>query len=60
MGGARASKASPARASNFAEQSVAGGSARLRSSPKLGRALDDALAFEREHPDLAEPPGFWI
>lgn len=24
------------------------------------RTLDDALAFEREHPDLAEPPGFWI
>jgi nicotinamidase-related amidase len=24
------------------------------------RTLEDALAFEREHPDLAEPPGFWI
>jgi len=24
------------------------------------RTLDDALAFERAHPDLAEPPGFWI
>jgi len=24
------------------------------------RTLDAALAFEREHPDLAEPPGFWI
>ena len=24
------------------------------------RTLDEALAFEREHPDLAEPPGFWI
>jgi len=24
------------------------------------RTLEAALAFEREHPDLAEPPGFWI
>ncbi|MGE5229664.1 MAG: isochorismatase family protein [Deltaproteobacteria bacterium] len=24
------------------------------------RTLDDALAFEREHPDLAEPPEFWL
>jgi nicotinamidase-related amidase len=24
------------------------------------RTLEDALAFEHEHPDLAEPPGFWI
>ena len=24
------------------------------------RTLDAALAFEREHPDLAGPPGFWI
>jgi nicotinamidase-related amidase len=24
------------------------------------RTLDDALQFEREHRDLAEPPGFWI
>jgi nicotinamidase-related amidase len=24
------------------------------------RTLDDAMSFEREHPDLAEPPGFWI
>ena len=24
------------------------------------RTLEDALAFEREYPDLAEPPGFWI
>jgi nicotinamidase-related amidase len=24
------------------------------------RTLDDALGFERDHPDLAEPPGFWI
>lgn len=24
------------------------------------RALEDALAFQGEHPDLAEPPGFWI
>ena len=24
------------------------------------RTLDDALAFQREHPDLAEPPDFWI
>jgi nicotinamidase-related amidase len=24
------------------------------------RTLDDALSFEREYPDLAEPPGFWI
>jgi nicotinamidase-related amidase len=24
------------------------------------RTLDDALSFEREHPDLADPPGFWI
>ena len=24
------------------------------------RTLESALAFEREHPDLAEPPGFWI
>jgi nicotinamidase-related amidase len=24
------------------------------------RTLEAALAFERGHPDLAEPPGFWI
>jgi len=24
------------------------------------RTLEAALAFEREHSDLAEPPGFWI
>lgn len=24
------------------------------------RTLEAALAFESEHPDLAEPPGFWI
>jgi nicotinamidase-related amidase len=24
------------------------------------RTLEAALAFQREHPDLAEPPGFWI
>ena len=24
------------------------------------RTLEAALAFEREHPDLAEPHGFWI
>lgn len=24
------------------------------------RTLEDALAFQRDHPDLAEPPGFWI
>ena len=24
------------------------------------RTLEAALAFEREHPDLAAPPGFWI
>jgi nicotinamidase-related amidase len=24
------------------------------------RTLEAALVFEREHPDLAEPPGFWI
>ena len=24
------------------------------------RTLEAALGFEREHPDLAEPPGFWI
>jgi nicotinamidase-related amidase len=24
------------------------------------RTLEGALAFEREHPDLAAPPGFWI
>jgi len=24
------------------------------------RTLEVALAFEREHPDLVEPPGFWI
>ena len=24
------------------------------------RTLEAALTFEREHPDLAEPPGFWI
>ncbi len=24
------------------------------------RTLDEALEFEQEHPDLAEPPGFWI
>jgi len=24
------------------------------------RTLEAALAFEREHPGLAEPPGFWI
>jgi hypothetical protein len=24
------------------------------------RTLDEASAFEREHPDFAEPPGFWI
>jgi nicotinamidase-related amidase len=24
------------------------------------RTLEAALAFERENPDLAEPPGFWI
>jgi nicotinamidase-related amidase len=24
------------------------------------RTLEAALAFEREHPDLAKPPGFWI
>jgi len=24
------------------------------------RTLEAALAFEREHPDLADPPGFWI
>jgi nicotinamidase-related amidase len=24
------------------------------------RTLDAALTFEREHPDLAGPPGFWI
>ena len=23
------------------------------------RTLEDALAFEREHPELAEAPGFW-
>ena len=24
------------------------------------RTLETALAFEREHPELTEPPGFWI
>ena len=24
------------------------------------RTLDAALAFQREHPDLAEPSGFWV
>jgi len=24
------------------------------------RTLEAALAFEREHPDLAQPPGFWL
>jgi nicotinamidase-related amidase len=24
------------------------------------RTLDAALAFERDHPELAQPPGFWI
>ncbi len=24
------------------------------------RTLEAALAFEREHPELAEPPGFWV
>jgi nicotinamidase-related amidase len=24
------------------------------------RTLEAALSFEREHPDLAKPPGFWI